>query len=59
MDDVFSVPEPGPTNEEDGELGDDAGDHDCEADGRVAVVTQEGHQETKSSKQHNMNVNNH
>ena len=59
IDDVFSVAKSGPANEEDGELRDDGGDDDGEADGGVAVVTQECHQETESSKQHDVDVDNH
>ena len=44
---------------EDAELGDDDSDHDGEGDGGVAVVLQEGHQEAKAGKEHDMDVDDH
>ena len=44
---------------EDAELGDDDGDHDGEGDGGVAVVLQEGHQEAKTRKKHDVDVDDH
>ena len=44
---------------EDAELGDDDGDHDGEGDGGVAVVLEEGHQEAKARKEHDVDVDDH
>ena len=44
---------------EDAELCDDDGDHDGEGDGRVAVVLEEGHQEAKTRKEHDVDVDDH
>ena len=59
FNDVVSRFQPGKANEEDGKLSDSGGDDDCEADSGVAVVLEEGHKETKTSKQHHMDVNDH
>ena len=57
--DVLPGPKSGKADQEDGELSDDGCDDDGEADGAVAVPLEEGHQETKARKQHDVNVNNH
>ena len=59
LNDVLPGPKPGKADQEDGELSDDGCDDDGEADGAVAVPLEEGHQETKARKQHDVNVNNH
>ena len=57
--DVLARPEPSKANQEDGELSYNSRDDDGEADGAVAVSLEEGHQESKTSKQHHVDINDH
>ena len=59
LDDVLPRLEPGPADQQDGELRDDGRDDDGEADGGVAVVAQERHQEPEPGKQHHVDVDDH
>ena len=59
LDDVLPRLEPGPADQQDGELRDDGRDDDGEADGGIAVVAQERHQEPEPGKQHHVDVDDH
>ena len=57
--DVLPSLESGETYQQNGKLSDCGSDDDREAYGWVAIILKESHQESKSSKQHHMNINDH